>query len=296
MYTLDLDIIGTHLSLRVESSSSTSVDEDFSRIRTRFTEFENRFSRFIPENWLHRLNQDRKGILDADAKNMLICALDVAHATDGYFDPTVGKRLRELGYGNPDTAVSLSENVFDDIFGSSNSTEQGDYHDILVDDMKVVLEKKVELEFGGVGKWYLLDVLHEILESYPKFLINFWGDLGGKGGWRVGLESPFASDEIIGTYVLDGKFLACSAGTKRKWGNHHHLINPKTGESASDVVATYIESDSGMIADAYATALSVMPWEKATELLEKNPQIEWVLIRADGSVFCSRATQCEVFR
>ena len=152
MYTLDLDIIGTHLSLRVESSSSTSVDEDFSRIRTRFTEFENRFSRFIPENWLHRLNQDRKGILDADAKNMLICALDVAHATDGYFDPTVGKRLRELGYGNPDTAVSLSENVFDDIFGSSNSTEQGDYHDILVDDMKVVLEKKVELEFGGVGK------------------------------------------------------------------------------------------------------------------------------------------------
>jgi len=104
---------------------------------------------------------------------MLTCALDVAQATDGYFDPTVGKRLRELGYGNPDTAVSLSENVFDDIFGSSNTGEQGDYRDILVDDMTVVLEKKVELEFGGVGKGYLLDVLHGILESYPKFLINF---------------------------------------------------------------------------------------------------------------------------
>ena len=90
----------------------------------------------------------------------------------------------------------------------------------------------------------------------------------------MGLESPFASDEIIGTSVLDGKFLACSAGTKRKWGNYHHLIDPKTGESASDVVATYIESDSGMTADAYATALSVMPWERATEMLEKNPQIE----------------------
>lgn len=32
---------------------------------------------------------------------MLTMMLDVAKYTDGYFDPTVGKRLTELGYGNP---------------------------------------------------------------------------------------------------------------------------------------------------------------------------------------------------
>ncbi len=152
MYTLDLDIIGTHLSLRVESSSSTSVDEDFSRIRTRFTDFEERFSRFIPNNWLHTLNQNRTGILDLDAKNMLTTALDVAVETDGYFDPTIGKRLRELGYGNPDTAILSSGNVFDEILGSTDVSELGDYRDICIDDMRVTLGKKVELEFGGVGK------------------------------------------------------------------------------------------------------------------------------------------------
>lgn len=36
---------------------------------------------------------------------MLIFALDLARKTDGYFDPTVGKRLRDLGYGNPATRV-----------------------------------------------------------------------------------------------------------------------------------------------------------------------------------------------
>jgi hypothetical protein len=56
MYTLELDCIGTHLSLCVESSSSISIDEDFLRIRTYLTTFEEKYSRFIPDNWLHKLN------------------------------------------------------------------------------------------------------------------------------------------------------------------------------------------------------------------------------------------------
>ncbi len=39
----------------------------------------------------------------------------------------------------------------------------------------------------------------------------------GRGGWNIGLESPFASDEVIGTIMLEDLFLACSAGTKRRW-------------------------------------------------------------------------------
>ncbi len=63
----------------------------------------------------------------------------------------------------------------------------------------------------------------------------------GRGRWTVGLESPFASDEVIGTLVLDDHYLACSAGTRRKWGMHHHLIDPHTGESANSIIASYIE-------------------------------------------------------
>ncbi len=45
---------------------------------------------------------------------MIIFALDLAHKTRGYFDPTVGKRLTELGYGNPATRVQadLGDQVF----------------------------------------------------------------------------------------------------------------------------------------------------------------------------------------
>lgn len=96
MYSFDLDVIGTHLSIRVESSSSVSIEEDFLRIERRLKDFEQKYSRFIPGNWLHALNMNRKGFLDTDAFNMLSFALEVAQKTDGYFDPTVGKCLRDL--------------------------------------------------------------------------------------------------------------------------------------------------------------------------------------------------------
>lgn len=89
--------------------------------------------------------------------------------------------------------------------------------------------------------------------------------------------------------------MACSAGTKRKWGNSHHLVNPKTGESAKDVVATYIEGTSGICVDSYATALSVMPWEMACEMLENIPEIEGVLVRYDGTFYQSKMSKSELF-
>ncbi len=51
---------------------------------------------------------------------MLTFALTLAKKSDGYFDPTVGKRLSELGYGNP-KSTSDTKNF---------QKEKGDYRDI----------------------------------------------------------------------------------------------------------------------------------------------------------------------
>ena len=60
----------------------------------------------------------RSAILDIDSRNMIEYALSVAKNTNGYFDPTIGKRLTELGYGNKNIqsviarheAIHISEN------------------------------------------------------------------------------------------------------------------------------------------------------------------------------------------
>ncbi len=98
MQQFGFDIIGTHLDIRIDTSEDCSFL--FSEIEARLRDFETRYSRFISGNWLDVVNQKRTETLDTDGKKMLEYMLAVSRHTDGYFDPTVGKRLTELGYGN----------------------------------------------------------------------------------------------------------------------------------------------------------------------------------------------------
>lgn len=256
--------------------------------------------------------------MDLDAKNMVTFALLMADKTDGYFDPTVAKRLTELWYW-----LTLKYEW--------NTSDYGDYRDIEMVWDQVRLHWDILLEFGWVGKWYLIDVIKQILEDWLsekqyhlsfshsawlmdstdsktdnvsfskaelndiRYLINFGWDMYGWGTWKVWLESPFALDEVIGTLVLDSSFLACSAWTRRKWGRHHHLLDPKTWESSHEVIASYIEWDSGILVDSYATALCVMPWEIAVNTLQKTPEISGVIIRHDWTLFHKIGENVELF-
>lgn len=284
MQVFDLDCIGTHLRILIDTSSS--CDEDFFHIRSYIVDFEVRYSRFISDNWLDRLNQQRTSSLSKDAKNMIEYAIKVAKNTNGYFDPTIGKRLTEMWYGNREIRV-VPQNLSGSYFG--------DYRDIEIDSDTVTLHGDIELEFWWVGKWYLIDIIKDILDAYPRFLINFGGDLYGRGNWEVGLESPFASDEVIGTIILNDDFLACSSGSKRKWWSDHHLIDPHTWESSREVAATYIEGHSGMTVDAYATALCVMPWNFACETFLKISEISGVIVSKEGSIFQKEGSRAQLF-
>lgn len=80
---------------------------------------------------------------------MLSFALEVAQKTDGYFDPTIGKRLRDLGYGNQDTEVHANSNIFEAILTDTLPQDVGNYTNIILrNENEVILEKDVELEFG----------------------------------------------------------------------------------------------------------------------------------------------------
>lgn len=158
------DCIGTHLEIRIETDQECGVL--FSRIQEYLSQFEERFSRFRENNWLSDLNRDRHADLDEDARFMLSFALDVARKTDGYFDPTIGKRLTELGYGKKNTHQEVYTKEF------------SDYRDIEIRENEVILHGDVELEFGGVGKGYLIDIIEEMVRDFfsretPFFLINF---------------------------------------------------------------------------------------------------------------------------
>lgn len=200
--------IGTTLEITFRTENNLS--RLFGEIDIFLTEFEQKFSRFIPNNWLFDLNKNKTATLDENAFLMLNMMRNIAHETLGYFDPTIGKRLTELGYGNQE------------IFFSAEAFNHRDFDEIIsFDREKIFLKKSVEIEFGGIGKGFLIDwifhFLQKNLDDKTEFLINFGGDMACRGKWKIALESPFSDDEAIGILEAENFFLACSAGTKRKF-------------------------------------------------------------------------------
>ncbi len=288
MQEFHLDVIGTHIRILVDESSP--LGEDFSHIKSRLLEFESRYSRFITDNWIYTLNQNRSNILDEDARSMLEISLQIAQKSDWYFDPTIWKRLTELGYGNPETVCEVKKIEKNDIENLS-----WNYKDIEIAWERVILHGDIALEFWWIGKGYMLEWVTKYLSKYTRYLIDFGGDIYGKWWWQVGLENPDNIEEAIGIIVLQDGYIACSSGSKRKWWDHHHLIDPHTGQSAHEVRATYIESNTGSLADGYATTLCVMPFSLACETLEKTPEIEGVILSNQWEIYKSKESKCELF-
>ena len=105
--------IGTKLFLQINSSDDFS--EKFSEIIAFLDAFDNKYSRFKKDNWLYTLNQSGQNLLDEHTEKMIFFMQKIARETDGYFDPTIGKRLSELGYGNSDFFFSPEKFVHQDL-------------------------------------------------------------------------------------------------------------------------------------------------------------------------------------
>lgn len=97
--------------------------------------------------------------------------------------------------------------------------------------------------------------------------MDFGGDVYARGGWDIALEHPTEPNLSIGTIRIDDGYFCASSGLRRRIGDFHHLLDAHSGKPASEVIASFVESDRGMIADGYATALCVCPLEMSLRLL-----------------------------
>src|SRR5260370_40446234 len=102
------------------------------------------------------------------------------------------------------------------------------------------------IDLGGVAKGWMADRLCEMLG--PNAVANIGGDLRAVGsgprrdGWPVGVAGA--------TLMLRDQGAATSSVRRRRWGEVHHLIDPRTGlparsglEEVSVVASTGLEAE-----------------------------------------------------
>jgi thiamine biosynthesis lipoprotein len=117
------------------------------------------------------------------------------------------------------------------------------------------------LDFGDAGFCYLVVNIGDVVEKagVDSYTLNAGGDIlhrSSSGEALVaGMENPLDTSEAIGTIHFSNQSLCASAGSKRAWGEYHHIIDPDELTSPTEVIATWVLADDTMTADGLATAL-----------------------------------------
>ena len=213
------------------------------------------WSRFLPESDVSRLNVAEGAPVAVDPLTVRLIAamLDGARLTGGDYDATLlpdvlaaGYRASALDAGRvtvlPASAVSPG-NL------SGLTIEHGDPHR----DRTVTLPLGTTIDPGGVGKGLAADLLCAFALD-----AGAWGALAELGGdivvagqapdavaWRLGVENPFAPGEHSAVVRLAAGALVTSSQRKRRFpaagpapASRHHLVDPRTHESAATRVQT----------------------------------------------------------
>jgi len=235
-----------------------------------------------PEAEVFQLNQ-RSGegpvAVSAALVRTLKISLEVAAESDGAFDPTVFPLLQAYGFGGENQGAP-DENELRDVLNYV------DYRRVKLGGNSVEIPSGFALDLGGVAKGYAADgALRAMMNAGAEAgLVNIGGDIAvfgerpGGGPWRIGIQHPRAPGELFAVLELEDEAVATSGDYERYFiedgVRYHHLLDPKTGHPARELVSVTVIAPSCVLADAYATAASVLGPEAAVAFAEKRPA-EW---------------------
>ena len=241
--------MGTDVHLAVLTEDPTLVMD----ARRRIDELEARWSRFLPDSLLSRLNRasGHTVLVDDETFDLIATAIRAWHGTGHRFDPTVHDAMVQAGYDRPFDQIGTGPGPAP---GSAPLPSPG-CAGIVLDPASrgVTLPAGTHLDLGGIGKGRTADLVGAdlLIAGAHSALVNLGGDLRIVGGLPEGNAFPIAIDDPLdaersATVVeLAVGALATSSLARRHWQvageERHHLIDPSTGAPAeTDLVAVTV--------------------------------------------------------
>ncbi|WP_375001768.1 FAD:protein FMN transferase [Aeromicrobium sp. CTD01-1L150] len=277
------EAIGTWWEIDTDAPVS---DDTRARVLLRIEDVERTWSRFRGDSVVSRAAREGGAwTLDATADRLLSFYSELYDVSGGAVNPLVGRTLSDLGY-DADYSLQPSDDV-----ATVPPWDVIDWRPPVLS-----LREPVLIDVGAAGKGFLVDlVAAEVAAEHRYFAVDASGDVLHRGEWpvRIALQDPRDQAKAVGIVEIgSGRALGASAVDRRAWGDGlHHVLDGRTGEPTGDVVATWVVARDAMLADGLATALFFVEPEVVTERWD----VEWAVMRHDGSVRWSRDLAVEMF-
>jgi thiamine biosynthesis lipoprotein len=283
--------MGSVLKVTLYGESTSQCNEAIRNVFNEFNLIEKLMSVFDAQSQLSVVNRhsfEREVQVDERIIEVLHHAKHFYEITNGAFDVTI-EPLMEL-YGFRDDASvhpfpsdkQIAETL--DAVGMNNITVNRKEKTVNLN------HQNTRLDFGGIAVGYAIDRAISILKSYgiESALINHSGDIYALGSppdedsWEVGIVDPMQPEEIITTVKIKNQGLSTSGNYENfvDLGGHRigHLLNPRTGQTASSILSGTTIALTALEAEALSTGFFVLGLEQTKNILKKSSNLQFIAV------------------
>ncbi len=300
-FTDKQSIMGTEIALTFWTEKADEGPPVIKAVMDDMRWMEQTFSPYIETSELYKVNATAAKApvkISPELSLLIDKSLHYSEYSDGAFDITfasVGWYYDYRAHQKP------SDNEIKRLLPAIN------YHFLKLDKTRGELSyghPNIRIDLGGIAKGYAVDRAAEILQrmGIHHATVSAGGDsrlLGDKLGqpWMVGIKNPRPTskqDAVITLLPLADSAISTSGDYERfffdqKSGERiHHILNPKTGKSASEVMSVTILGPKGLDTDPLTKCVWISGVKKGLALINSLPDFDAVIIDKNGKVFYSK--------
>ena len=280
--------MGTQIGLVFYAPDTVNADTVARLVFDRIDQLNLILSDYMPQSEINRLSStvNTNVPVSGDLFEILELSVAVSKKTDGAFDVSMGP-IVALWRNSKKNGTIPSEGTI------ATAKQKVGFKKIkfLSDNVVSLTARGMQLDMGGIGKGYAADKAIELLKELGvrSALVDMGGDVTVSGAppnkeyWLLGFTHYDSNGtEIFTKLKLRDQGVATSGDLYQYFNidgkRYSHIVDPKTGRAITNNIQVTTIAPTGTMADAYASALSVIGFGDGQKLLEQTPGLEAFMV------------------
>jgi len=288
-------IMGTRCYVELWAEDPLKGNDAIDAVMAELRRIDNLMSHYKPDSQLSQINRfanERPVQVDKELFDLIKLSTHYSQITAGAFDITYAS----VGYlYNYPQHVHPTERQIRQALPAVN------WRNMLLDEAHHTVRFEhpgMRIDLGGIGKGYAVDRGIDILKTrgIQRALVTAGGDsriIGDRFGrpWLVAIRHPDNPNKVVTRIPLSDTAVSTSGDYERYFDEggvrYHHIIDPRTGHSASKVRSATIIGPTATQTDGMSKTAFVLGAEKALEIINRMPEYDAVFVLPSGKVLYS---------
>lgn len=298
VYKRTLKLMGSRFDITVVANNEAEGNSYIDMAVAEISRIEKLISDWDPNSQVSEITRQaaiKPVKVDKEVFDLIDRSIKISELTSGAFDISYASMDKIWKFDGSMTKKPTEEEI-------KRSVEKIGYKKIILneqDNSVFLKEAGMKIGFGAIGKGYAADKAKALLikKGAQAGIINASGDMNTWGkqpngeSWMVAITNPLNKEKAFSWLPIDNSAIVTSGNYEKfvVFDNirYAHIIDPRTGYPAQGIVSASVLCSSAELADALATAVTVMGVEVGLDFINQLKGVECIIVDVNNKVHTS---------